>query len=310
MAQAEQLRRDGATYKDISVLLSDEENVVTSESIRWHIGRKRSMGVCQSKIDGLEKVLVLTDLHCPFNLHSEVLEIVRRYRDEISAIIFGGDIIDCESCSSFPVEGRMSLIDEMQATYDFLHVIDLLTPDMPKYLIFGNHEARFKRYLANTESELNTLHSNNILQEIVGGFEVYDRRSGEVTINNPALENYTVIDDWFMQYNDLIVCHPISFSQIPLRTATNAVSYFSNNGYAFNALACAHTHKQGQTFFMNKWCCETGCLCEEFDYQRSGKLCFTPQRCGFLVAAFFNKQFDPNQSKVEVIQKGDHVGTV
>ena len=45
--------------------------------------------------DGIEKVLVLSDLHIPYH-RGDIVDIVKQHKDEISMIIFNGDIIDCK----------------------------------------------------------------------------------------------------------------------------------------------------------------------------------------------------------------------
>ena len=45
------------------------------------------------------KCLIMNDIHLPFE-RDDVLEIIRENRN-VDYIIIGGDLIDCESCSSF-----------------------------------------------------------------------------------------------------------------------------------------------------------------------------------------------------------------
>ncbi len=296
---AKQLRNEGYSYGQISKYIYDKLNVyVNDETVRYNITRKFKDSLTKKdKLakEGYKKVLVLNDLHCPFNL--DILEIVEKHKDEISMIILGGDTIDCEEVSSFPRVGKKPLVKEMIQVHSLLKKIDNLTPNIKKITLMGNHEKRFSKYLAVTNTALNDIHSENIMKEIINGFTYYDREN-DVEHKFFELKNYEVMDDWFYMVYDLIVCHPLSFSKINGRTAVSAVEYFMSHNFDFNAIAVAHTHKIASTIKYGKWCCETGSLCLEMDYAVSGKLSYTPQDNGYLLASFYEGKFDKNESKI------------
>lgn len=271
---------------------------IPPESVRYYITRKDKPKVTvKEKLanDGVEKVLVLSDLHIPYN-RDDILDIVSKHKNEISMIVFNGDVIDCKPISKFVELGRGSLIDEMAATHELLKQIDDITKDIKKVLILGNHEKRMSKYMASKQSELNDLHTDNVLREVIEGFKKVDHEKGQVTYFEP-LSNYTLVDNWFYQYNDTIFCHPISFSKIPARTAYNAVEYFVRNGANFNTCLVAHTHHYGACKNLGKYTVETGSLCLPQSYNQTGKLNYTPQDSGYHLAVFKDGKYSINESR-------------
>lgn len=249
-----------------------------------------------------EKVLILSDLHCPFHNEKMILDIVILHRFNIDTIIFGGDIIDCESVSFFPKENRKSLIEEMIITYNFLKKIDDLTPNVKKILIKGNHELRFNRFLAENKSELNVFHSNNILKNIVDGFSIYDMESGDKSVYSKLSDNFIAIDKWFVKYGNLIIAHPTTFSKVPLKTAALSVEHFMKRGIDFKALLIGHTHKLGDTYLYNKWLGELGCLCLPMDYADNGNVNYTPQLYGYALISMTKGCIDLDNSRIYRIE--------
>ncbi len=252
------------------------------------IAIKARMAGIENKIFNKEKVLVLSDLHAPFHREELIIETIKQHRHEISTIIFGGDIIDCESVSSFPKEFRKPLIEEMIITYKFLNRIDKLTAGIKKILIWGNHEERFVRYLSNNKGELNLFHSDNILENIVNGFTYHDRLQRRKYLYPALSNNFKVINKWFVKYNDLIVAHPKNFSKIPLRTAVSTVEHFLKRGFNFNTCFIGHTHKWGSTEHYSIWTGELGCLCHSMEYADKGNINYSPQIYGYAIFAFEN----------------------
>lgn len=294
---------NGYKYREIVKLISTNFGIdVSEDTVRFHAVRKsKPKYTTLEKLsqEGVSKKLILSDLHIPFHL-DEVFEIVGKHADEVDEIILNGDIMDCEEISSFLSVGPHSLIYEMKSAYSVLKKIDDMTPAVKKTLIVGNHEKRWERYLAKQKTSFNELHSTNILREIVEGFTEHNYEFGTETKYVP-LENYTVVNDWYTQVNDVICCHPLSFSKIKGRVATMAVDYFIQAGMDFNAIIVAHTHKQAVVKQYDKISIEQGCLCQPMKYSKEGKLNFTPQDCGYVLATFVDGEFDVNQSRLYML---------
>lgn len=297
--RAKQLVDSGMTYREASHAIEQEFGVVVSDdSVRYHAVRKHKESPAELMSgQGMEKVLVLSDIHAPFHREEEIIDIVKKHRDEISAILIVGDLVDCEPISIFPNTNKRRLIHEMIITYRFLKRLDRLTHNIPKYLIYGNHEVRFKRYLADQANQLLELHGDNILEQIVDGFTYYDREKKRKYIYPALSTNFQIVDKWFYQYHDLVVAHPKNFSKIALRTATNAVEFFIKRGLIFTACFIGHTHKWGNTVHYGKWCGELGCLCNPMPYADDGNINYSPQEYGYLLATFVDGEIDVNQSQ-------------
>lgn len=303
LALAKELYSNGETYHDVCLYLRDTFGVdISSESLRYYITRKEKPKV--TKVDklkngGIEKVLVLSDLHIPYQLDN-ILDIVVKHKDEISTLILGGDIIDCFKISSFPKLGAPALTTEMAECHKLLKSIQDVIPDARKVLIFGNHETRWKRYLGKVHSEVNNLHSSNILHEVVRGFEVHNRLLGTTTAYESL--DYEVVDNWWVQYNDMIVCHPITFSRVAAKTSQMAVDYFYERGLDFSSVLVAHTHRIASCMKFEKFAIEIGCCCKTQGYSESGVLTYSQQCNGYYLATFVNGKFDINQSRSYIIK--------
>jgi predicted phosphodiesterase len=247
------------------------------------------------------KALVLTDLHLPFHRPELILPAIEKHEDA-DFILFGGDIVDCESISKFPKEGRKPLAFEMAVTNSFLRKIDIMTPKSKKVVIKGNHEARFEKYLAEKANELNSLHGNNVLLEIAKGFTYHDKDTGEETEYSPLSDNYTIVDKWFYQLHDLIIAHPAKKpSNQQVKTATRTVEHFLKRGFDFNACFIGHTHQWGVAKHYSKYCGELGCLCREFDYADQGNISFSPQDYGYGVFVFNDGKISIDASEIKLL---------
>lgn len=298
----------GLSYTEINNAIRAEFGVnLHDDTIRYHAKRKYLREETKS-IDvknGTKRTLILNDLHIPFHREQVVIDIVMKHRHEIDTIIFGGDVVDCEGISSFPKEIRKPLISEMILAYKFLRRIDKLTPDVKKFFIWGNHEYRYVRELENRGNSLNPLHSSNILQEIVNGFTHHDRLSRIKTVFPPLSDNFTVIDKWYMKYEDMVIAHPHNFSRQKLKTAHQALEHFISRGWKFNAIFIGHTHKWGMSNDKGIWFGETGCLCLPMDYADKGNVNYTPQDYGYVLVTHVNGAIDINQSRLYKLQLED-----
>lgn len=288
----------GYTYYDVSRFYDNAYGmIIHPESVRYYLTRKDKPKVAlKDKLadNGVTKTLVLSDLHCPYNCDN-VLEIVNKHKDEIDTLVLGGDVIDCYAISSFqPLEPR-PLVVEMASCHNLLKQIQNIIPNVKKIIIKGNHEKRWEKYLANMKSEVNKLHSSNIIHEIVKGFEHHDRQAG--TLVKYEQLDYEVIDDWYCIVNDAIVCHPLSFSRVAGKTSEMALNYFVERGIDFSVCLVAHTHKVSSCFKYGKYAAEIGCLCLPQEYANSGKLTYTQQVNGYYLITFKDCKFDINESR-------------
>lgn len=257
------------------------------------------------KISETERVLVLSDLHIPFHKDKEIVNIVKEHSNA-NLIILAGDILDCFSVSTFPKEMHIPLYEELKIASSVLKKIDRLTPNTKKIVFRGNHEFRFKRYLAKFQSEFSPLVSDDILEILKNGFTYRDYKNRKRVVE-PLSDNFEIIDSWYYIYKDLILAHPTNFSKIPMRTCVSTYDYFKNQGVDFNALAIGHTHKAGSLIHGGTLLCELGCLCEQMDYANNGNVNYTPQTNGYGVFVFHKDKVDIYNSGTKFIGTGSDI---
>lgn len=91
------------------------------------------------------KFLVMNDIHLPYQ-RDDVLDEIRKHKN-IDYLILAGDIIDCESCSSFDVMDRPTVDQEIVIAHQFIKKINtIINPEKTKIIcIRGNHEERYTR---------------------------------------------------------------------------------------------------------------------------------------------------------------------
>jgi predicted phosphodiesterase len=295
-----ELSNSGLKDKDVATQLFVEFGVVIADdTVRYYARRKGKKEIVKAELknNGISKTLVLFDLHIPFHRENDIIDIILKHRNEIDTIIFGGDLMDCEAISVYPKEGRGSLVNEMMTVHRFLKRIDKLTPNVKKILMWGNHEYRYVRYLAEHSSELNALHSDNVLQEVVDGFTHYDKRNKKKTIFPPLSDNFEIINKWYYKHGDMIVAHPKNNFK-NLRLFFRTVEYFVKQGKVFNTLLIGHTHKWGVSSDFGKWGGECGCLCVNMDYADNGNINYTSQQYGYALITQINGITDINKSRI------------
>ena len=122
------------------------------------------------------KVLVMNDIHLPYQ-RDDVLDEIRKHKN-IDYLILAGDIIDCESCSSFDVMDRPTVDQEIVIAHQFIKKINtIINPEKTKIIcIRGNHEERYTRDIIKMQQkELQKMLNPNLLEMIQDGFTYYDK---------------------------------------------------------------------------------------------------------------------------------------
>lgn len=224
-----------------------------------------------------KKVMILNDIHIPYQLDDLIDRIKEYYNDEIDDIILGGDIIDCEGLSTFGKKHKVQLNRELEIAEEFLNELkEEFKPDNI-YYIGGNHDKyRYERVVENLkEKDLYCLLPDSLIVEM-----------------SERVEGVTPIDHWYGKlYDNLIVCHPKNFSNVPSKVAEQCAEYFCNRGVAEkgDVIILGHTHKFSQiiaTRRNNMIVVENGCLCKAMDYADTGKLSYGEQINCFTILEF------------------------
>ncbi|MCM1462309.1 MAG: metallophosphoesterase [Bacteroides sp.] len=230
--------------------------------------------------------MALSDFHFPFALP------VSTFSQYVGTetLVLNGDILDCQSISSFPKLYRVPIMEEMIGVRNYL--IDLITLIQPKevHITVGNHEHRLGKYLATRmDTDVIELMPDTSLDYIVtDGFYHYDKRLGIKTWYEPITSVFknTVIHfdgDWKCKVGKTIFCHPLTFSSSIMKTTEKAVNHFFRTESDFDAVVLGHTHKLGFYPQGNVALYEMGTCSDvsQLDYM-NGKLT-DPQQSGFLL---------------------------
>lgn len=235
------------------------------------------------------RILCLSDLHVPFQLPVETFA---SYAGMVDVLVLNGDISDCQAISKFPKAYRISPMEELIATREYL--IELIATIKPAQVVvtYGNHDVRFQNYLAkHLDTDILELMPSTSLELIFAdGFHHYDKRRHTKVWYAPLKEcldgvQIEYMDSWCVQIGDTIFCHPMAFSSSMMNTAKKAMDYFRNNGSQFNALVMAHTHRVGSYVDGNTMLYEQGCCCDVRQMQYANGKLMTEQKEGFIYIA-------------------------
>lgn len=252
-----------------------------------------------------KSVLFINDIHCPFE-REDVLDIITKHSHEITTLVIAGDLMDCESISSFPKINRLTLTDELIYTYEFLKKIrKILNKNQKIIMINGNHEERLHKVISKmAEKEIQSFLNPNILEMFVDGFTIY--REGK-KIKYEGIEGLTFIPHWYVLIDDIIVCHPKDFSRVKGKMLENVAGHFINKKFDFSTILFGHTHKMSQGIvdrYENKYVIENPCLCKPHSYSDCGKLGYSPQTYGYTIIKYNNdERVDPNNVRVYLLDE-------
>lgn len=240
-------------YENLSELIFGDGNCYNESEVRKRLyGMKYLLEVMDKEKYGngvATRILSISDNHVPFQLP---IETYSEFVGRVDILQLNGDIIDQQAISKFPKAYRVSVMEEMIMGRQFM--IDLIEYIKPKKVSinYGNHELRFQNYLSkNLDSDMLELMPTTALDLIcTDGFNHYDKRNKTKTWYEPLIKVFDNIEieyteNWFSQIGKTIFCHPSAFSVGILKTAEKAVNWFRNEGYDFDALVMAHTHRIG-----------------------------------------------------------------
>lgn len=121
-----------ATIKYIASLSDDEKDVVNTG------------------INTCKKVMVLPDVHYPFNINlSNVEKFMADYKPDV--IIYLGDLLDLSYLSKYDKDNKLSVGDKLRKEYDgVIALIEKhrkLSKASEVYFVEGNHEYRVRKFL-------------------------------------------------------------------------------------------------------------------------------------------------------------------
>lgn len=280
----------GISFDEIAALLNHEKNQSFGESAYrkcyadFNRGRIYERKRANSNIS--TRILCISDLHCPYQIPADAY---KDYKGKVDILMLNGDIIDCQSLSSFPKLYRSSPIEEIISGRAYL--IEVIETIAPKQVVvtYGNHDLRLQNYIANIiDNDIQELLPTTPLDLIFeDGLRHYDRKNRTKTWYEPLCNVFpeikiTYTGNWYAKIGKTIFAHPLAYSNGILKTASKAVDYFLRVDREFDCLVLAHTHRIGFCLQGDIKMYEQGASCrvEEMRYS-DGKLC-VPQQKGFI----------------------------
>lgn len=302
----------GITYEEIAKLLNAEsgnnygESAYRKKYVEFNRGRMYEREHSGEYVS--QRVLALSDFHIPFHLPVKTFD---KYRGDVDILVLNGDVLDCQSISSFPKKYRVSLIDEMIEARRY--IIELIDTIRPRRVVItkGNHEYRLLRYLSERINEdLMSLMPDSPMDLIVNdGFKNNDRMN-KTEVYYPPLKNLydeqgiaiEYAGEWYCRIGNVIFAHPLAYSGSIMKTTEKAVTFFSRceSTRSFTAVVMAHTHKVGFYKVGDIKMYEQGCCCNlnQLDYA-DGRL-QDPQQNGYMYIAL-NENGDIIEGKTKLI---------
>lgn len=234
-----------------------------------------------------KKVMVINDVHVPYQ-NEKLIDEIKKHSD-IDYLVIGGDLIDCESCSSFPMLDRPTLEEELIEAHMFIsEVSEMINGEI--ICIKGNHSERLEKEIMKMhEKNLQRFLNPRLLSMLEEGFSFYIKGK-KVTFD--AIDNFTYIDKWYAKlFDNMVICHPKSFSNVPGRIAEQCAEYFLNRGIiaSDDVVILGHTHKYSSIVAsrrQNVFVLENGCCCKDMDYSDTGKLGYSDQTNCYSIIEF------------------------
>lgn len=234
-----------------------------------------------------KKIMIINDVHVPYQ-HEELLSEIKKHSD-IDYLVIGGDLIDCESCSSFQMLERPSLEEELVSAHEFIQEINKII-NAEIICIKGNHEERLEREICKMQNKgLQRLLDSQLLRMLEEGFKF---NIGTKRKQYKAIENFKYIDKWYARlFDNLVICHPKDFSNVPAKIAEKSAEYFLNRDVVEkdDIIFIGHTHKFSQivsTRRQDVFVVENGCSCKPMDYSDRGNLNYGNQVNCYTIVEF------------------------
>jgi len=241
------------------------------------------------------KILVLADLHIPFDRYDVIKWIIDN--EEADILVLNGDILDLFSLAYFMKERDIHIKEEIDRGLD---LIDILSKKFKTVIMTrGNHEYRFNRYLAGQlDPSVYNLFQTEILAFMAkGGYQDNDTFHQRYHWNNVSFPGGK--EPFWVQIGGTVIIHPMEFSKIPMRTSTGIVGPWAiDRGINFDLCITGHTHQWGSIVDGGRMYWEPGCLCWPLDYEKQGKCKYKVQKLGYAVVAQDKKgRFVFNESR-------------
>lgn len=128
-------------------------------------------------ISGSKKILMISDLHIPYQSNKAV-ETAINYRDDFDTILILGDLLDMYQCSRFTKNpAAQNVMKEIGLARQFLESLRKKFPKSRIIFLEGNHDERLRHYVwvnAPALSGLKELELRSLLKVSDYGIEYYE----------------------------------------------------------------------------------------------------------------------------------------
>ena len=283
------IKKSGKSVEDtiLTEIFKGYINETESKECSEKIETNKVISECKTKEKKKKKVMIINDVHVPYQ-HDGLLDEINKHKD-MDCLVIGGDLIDCESCSSFQMLERPTLEEELVAAHEFVQEINKrINCDI--VCIKGNHEERLEREISKMQNKgLQRLLDSQLLRMLEEGFKF---NVGTKRKKYDAIKNFKYIDKWYARlFNNLVICHPKDFSNVPARIAEKSAEYFLNRGVIEkdDVIFIGHTHKFSQivsTRRQDVFVVENGCSCKAMEYADRGNLSYGNQVNCYTIVEF------------------------
>ena len=154
---------------EIETVNAEDKTMVTTEDVMAKDEDTFPL-LTQKKVTGTYKILVIPDVHVPYQCKKAVEAAIRLGEEfKPDEVVQLGDLLDCYSLSHYPKTTHRSsnFADEIEESIKLLETIKKRTGAKYATMLEGNHEARLRKYLLNDASSLKNLKAlkmNNLLE--------------------------------------------------------------------------------------------------------------------------------------------------
>lgn len=249
------------------------------------------------KVNGPTKILVLTDMHIPFENEDALEEAINNNLDA-DMVVLGGDTLEVYSVSKWPKRKQLLLRHEYKKAFEFVKKLSELFPKV--ILIKGNHEERLDKYFSsNIDQNVSFLVEKDVLTRIVNGycFDDEDNFCKVHTFNNVIYADGQT--SWYTQIGKCIIAHPTGATGEGGKCVISAAKYFEARGIDFQCLVAGHTHQLLKCIRNNKLLIESGCLCAPMEYEGNSKVNYRPQVLAY-TTIYMDKDGNVDFNKTDV----------
>jgi predicted phosphodiesterase len=218
-------------------------------------------------IKGSQRVLIISDIHYPYYDRDALLCALGFGKEkEVDTIIINGDLIDFWQISSFSKIGtKMGAADEVQGAREFLYWLRREFPTCRIVYKFGNHEARWNKYIWSRGPELARLLEME-----------YGQNLGLPAMLHCEALKIEIVHEWqWIRLGKLTVIHGhevagrFGGSVTPARALMNKMKVSALHGHVHQV--DTYTANNGKGEAIN--CYTTGALCNlDADYDGTAKL--------------------------------------